>query len=186
MPGLSDEDIAKVFVDLYDGWYSSVVRYVARRAGNLSFAEDLVHDCFLRLCRELRRGTSIHSPKGWLFRVIRNELSKTALSRSRHDAMLSIDSFEEPDTNPALAVEMDVEIGELTAMLWHLTVREEEVILLRLEGFSYAEIADALGIGRETVKTLIARAIARLRDLAQADAAKRRRWKKTDVETDTR
>ena len=172
---LSDEDIQKVFVDLYDGWYSSIVRYVGRLTGSVSIAEDHVHECFLLLCRELRRGKRIDNPKGWLFRVIHNELGKSKPTSRTTNAVVSLDAFENPDCCPELAVEMDVEIGDLSRMLACLTLREEEVIMLRLEGFTYAEVAATLGIGHETVKTLMARAITRLREMAAPGAPVKRR-----------
>ncbi len=128
------------------------------------------------------RGARIDNPKGWLFKVIRNELSKPRWSGVPGGPPFSLDGLENLDSCPALAVEMDVELGELTEMLWCLTVREEEVVILRLEGFTYSEIAETLGIGRESVKTLMARAVSRLRDLAQTGAVNRGRRKKADVD----
>ncbi len=179
---MSHDEIAQVFDDLYRGWYSSIVRYAARRCGSVDLAEDCVHECFLRLCKELMRGARIDNPKGWLFRVIRNELSKPQWPGAPGGPAFSLDGLENLDGCPALAVEMDVEVGELTEMLWCLTVREEEVIILRLEGLTYAEIADTLGIGRESVKTLMARAVGRLRDLARTGAVSPGRRKKADVD----
>ena len=182
---LSDEDIQKVFVDLYDGWYSSVVRYVGRLTGSVSVAEDHVHECFLLLCRELMRGKRIDNPKGWLFRVIRNELGKSKPTSRMPNTVVSLDALEHPDCCPELAVEMDVEVGDLTRMLTCLTLREEEVIMLRLEGFTYAEIATTLGIGHETVKTLMARSITKLRGLAETGAPTQRR-RENNAGTDIR
>jgi len=43
-----------------------------------------------------------------------------------------------------------------------LSVREEEVVLLRLQSFKYREIAEKLGIGSKSVCTLLARAVKKL------------------------
>ncbi len=178
---MSHDEIARLFDALYGGWYSSAVRYVARRCGSVALAEDCVHECFLRLCKELLRGARIDNPKGWLFKVIRNEMTKPRWIGGPAP-LFSLDELRDPDSCSALAVEMDTEIGELTEMLWCLTEREEEVVILRLEGFTYAEIAEVLGIGRESVKTLMARAVGRLRLLAQTGAVNRGRRKKANVD----
>jgi RNA polymerase sigma factor (sigma-70 family) len=43
-----------------------------------------------------------------------------------------------------------------------LSPREEEVLLLRLEALKYWEIAEQLGIGLNSVNTLLARALRKL------------------------
>ena len=42
--------------------------------------------------------------------------------------------------------------------LGHLTEREREILLMRHGGFSYREIADAVGVAPSSVGTLLARA----------------------------
>jgi RNA polymerase sigma factor (sigma-70 family) len=60
---------------------------------------------------------------------------------------------------------------ELSHLLAQLTRREEEVVLLRLEGLKYAEIGKQLGIHVSSVKTLIARAIQKLQGTRRQGAS---------------
>jgi RNA polymerase sigma factor (sigma-70 family) len=47
-----------------------------------------------------------------------------------------------------------------------LSRREEEVLLLRLEAMKYREIADQLGISMNSVNTILARALQKLKKVA--------------------
>jgi RNA polymerase sigma factor (sigma-70 family) len=52
-----------------------------------------------------------------------------------------------------------------------LSRREEEVLLLRLEAMKYREIADQLGISMNSVNTILARALQKLRKVAARHSA---------------
>jgi RNA polymerase sigma factor (sigma-70 family) len=62
------------------------------------------------------------------------------------------------------------DIVDIRNLLSVLSPREEEVLLLRLEAMKYREIAEQLGIGVNSVNTLLARA---LRKLQQAMGQKK-------------
>ena len=53
-------------------------------------------------------------------------------------------------------------IVDIRNLLSVLSPREEEVLLLRLEALKYREIAEQLGIGMNSVNTLLARALRKL------------------------
>ncbi|MBI4910649.1 MAG: RNA polymerase sigma factor [Acidobacteria bacterium] len=164
---MQEDEIRAVFTDFYESWYSSLVRYVAHSIGSVELAKDLVQDSFYALCVELRQGKQIDNPKGWTFRVLRRQISKQIAS-SRYSGV----RFESVDSHPdwsrddfvheGLRVEPQQGRDTLSEMTAHLSAREHEVLLLRLEGFKYKEIATQLGIGSETVKTLLARAMEKM------------------------
>jgi DNA-directed RNA polymerase specialized sigma24 family protein len=59
-----------------------------------------------------------------------------------------------------------VENDEIGRLIATLSAREEEALLLRLQGFRYQEIASALHVKVNSVKTLLARALRKLHDHA--------------------
>jgi len=166
---LEQEEIRRLFQEFYDSWYASLLRYVARSVGSVELAKDLVQESFLLLCKELLNGKKIENPKGWTFRVVRRQIGNY-LRADRYSGV----SFEPIEgtpgrdagefVRPALRVEADEEPDRLSRLMEPLSVREREVILLRLEGFRYKEIAEHLGIGSATVKTFLARALKKMQE----------------------
>lgn len=164
---MGDRDqIERLVTELYECWYSSLVSYATRRTGNLELAEEFVQETFLALCRELLCGIEIRSPKGWTLTVVRHQVGKWLRSRNEWGRDLPLDdapdtALSSPDA-PEVAATGSIELDELWKLCSQLSPREEEVVLLRMEGMKYAEIASHLRIGVPTVKTLIARAIRKL------------------------
>jgi RNA polymerase sigma factor (sigma-70 family) len=70
------------------------------------------------------------------------------------------------------AAELTIDCDRVRAHMDLLSVREQEVLLLRLESMKYREIAAALGISINSVNTLLARALTKLQT-ALAPAARR-------------
>lgn len=142
---------------LFESWYSSLVRYAWRATGSFETAEDLVQEAFMDLYRELRRGTTIDNPKAWTLVVARRKVGKHTRGRS-------MEVVEDLDSLPATPA--GVELDDVTKLLWVLSPREEEVLLLRMGGLKYEEIASQLGITANSVNTLLARALRKLQKAA--------------------
>jgi RNA polymerase sigma-70 factor (ECF subfamily) len=144
-----------------------VFRLAYRLTGNRADAEDLTQEVFVRVFRSLdtfRPGTF----EGWLHRITTNLFLDQARRRSR----IRFDSLgDEPDArlvgripSPDLQVldglfDSDVEAA-LGAMAPDFRVA---VVLCDVEGLSYEEIADVLGLKLGTVRSRIHRGRSQLR-----------------------
>ena len=131
-------------------------------------AEDAVQDAFRQLFMALIQGSKVENAKAWTLSVIRREISRRHRAELRRSE--SLEPTEVLDLRPTLDSRTDsaLETGELTRLLAVLSAREEEVLLLRMQGFRYREIASALHISLNSVKTLLARALRKLHDNATA------------------
>jgi RNA polymerase sigma factor (sigma-70 family) len=165
---MAGQDAAELLVsELFDSWYSKLVGYVMRSTGSIELAEDLVQEAFLELCRELKAGVKIENPKGWTLCVVRHQISKYL--RATKDRGIVFESF---DDHPTLKDFRQISVDPVdlagpkpfSEMMRLLTAREEEIVLLRLEGLKYREIATQLNIRSSSIKTLIARALRKLRE----------------------
>lgn len=155
---------------LFTGWYSSAVRYACRLSGSLEVAEDCVQEAFKALYVQLVGGTVIDDPRRWTLCVVRRTVGKHQRMQRRHAEHLLPD--EELDLIPdprSVGRHPAMEQDDLSEWLAVLTTREEEVVMLRVNGFRYREIAADLGISQNSVKTLLARALRKLREKAAAD-----------------
>jgi RNA polymerase sigma-70 factor (ECF subfamily) len=161
---MDQESASRLVTELFDSWAPFLIRYAVRMTRSFDFADDLVQEVFLALYRDLRDGKRIENPKAWTFGAVRNQISKHARYTRRR-----AEDFEPPerlDAMPAQPCWPDVAADysdEAPAGLALLSVREEEVLLLRLQSFKYREIAGKLGIGAKSVATHLARALKKLR-----------------------
>ena len=143
----------------------SLVRYALRTTANYELAEDMVQETFMQLYQALRAGKNIEHPKAWTICVLRRTMSRQMPDPTLYAPLDELeivgDSMNELSS-----------IVDIRNFLSVLSPREEEVLLLRLEALKYREIAEQLGIGMNSVNTLLARA---LRKLQQAMGQKQRK-----------
>jgi RNA polymerase sigma-70 factor (ECF subfamily) len=144
---------------LYALYHESLVRLLYRRTGDRERAEDLAQDVFVRALEQPPL-----NPKPWLFAVALNlarDDGRRAALRSRKLELLKGDA---PGAVPGPDAALDAsERAELVrAALATLADKEREALLLQAEGFSYDEIAAALGLAKGAVGTTLARARKRL------------------------
>ena len=162
-------EASKLVTSLYESWGPSLVRYAFHATGSWELAEDLLHEAFMSLYRELRDGRSIANPKGWTMRVMQNRIATHERDEKREEGknlaleiLGALPGRERPAEHPP------EESDDVTLLLSVLTRREEEVILLRMQAMKYREIASQLAISPKTVATLLARAVKKLKKAAKA------------------
>ena len=128
---------------------------------NRSIAEDLAQDAYLELFRNLHKLESDTHLVNWL----RQTVTRKCIDRSRRKKFrphLDLDSVREPEVeavehDPILREELEERIKELPAKM-------QMVVILRFqEDLKLSEIADAMSIPVNTVKTLLRRSLIRLR-----------------------
>lgn len=138
--------------------------------GNRSDAEDVVQETFLGAFKQAGSFAGRSSVETWLRSILmrqaarhhrvsyrRRENQTTGLSE---DAVTALEGRRHISEAEASNVRMDVLAG-----LDELTREHREVIVLReIEGMSYREIADTLGVPRGTVESRLYRARRRLRE----------------------
>lgn len=159
-----NRDQATILVDeLFESWYAHLLRYATRLTGQKPSAEEIVQDTFLDLYRAVRTGAVVQHPKAWTMCVVRRK------AHDRRQEPFGVDRRHEPlgDTcEPAGDWSGDVDLAidceKVRHHLGALSVREEEVLMLRLQSMKYREIADALGISINSVNTLLARALEKI------------------------
>jgi RNA polymerase sigma factor (sigma-70 family) len=144
-----------------------VYRLAYRLTGNSHDAEDLTQEVFVRVFRSL----STYSPgtfEGWLHRITTNLFLDMARRRQR----IRFEGLDEEtariggaEPTPAQAFDDRHLDGDVQAALKALPPEyRAAVILCDIEGLSYEEISDTLGIKLGTVRSRIHRGRAQLRE----------------------
>lgn len=130
-------------------------------------AQDAAQDAFVKAFKAFGRFREGAPVRPWLLRIVANEAINRAKASSRHrPADLSL---VEGRADDALSPEGHALAGERReALLRALNgMSEDDRIVIAYRWFfdlSEAEMADALGIARGTVKSRLSRAMARLRE----------------------
>jgi RNA polymerase sigma factor (sigma-70 family) len=174
---IMDRDRATAEVEnLFDECYPYLIRYGGRLCRERAVVEDCIQQAMLLLFRELRRGTDVPNPKAWVLLVLRRELLRS-LRRDRIHVVLTNDPVVNPvsgDFDSAPVVPESIE-----SFLGLLSPREAEVLLLRIDGLKYREIARALKISGNSVNQFLSRAVEKIRAWRSADQAKRTEIRQT-------
>lgn len=128
-----------------------------RMLGDGPSAEDATAEAFIRALTRWPKVRDLPHRDAWIMRVATN-VAIDALRRRRRDAGLVVESPQPPPGgDPALRL-------DVAAALARLPRRQREVVVLHhLAGFTTPQIAEALGVSLNTVKTHGARALAALR-----------------------
>jgi RNA polymerase sigma-70 factor (ECF subfamily) len=135
-------------------------------------ADDAVHETFLRYFAERRCGGCIANPRAWLYRVLHNYLMDR-LDRAERKLEVSASEAAEPRDRAHDPEELVVRSQTARELAAGMTGRELDCLRLRVEGFSYEEVASALGIRSGTVGALLTRVHKKLH-LAARNSAWRR------------
>lgn len=147
------------FEEIFDAQHSALQRFLVRLSGDPDLAADLTQETFVRL---LRRGSVPDAPNAWLFTVALNLFRNARATVARRHSLLSRtrSRFALSDATPSPAEEMEADMDRRTvrAALDKILERDRNLLLLRAEGLSYRELAQALGLNEASVGTLLARA----------------------------
>jgi len=167
----ANEDAA--YDELVRGYSASIYHVAYRMLGDGADAADVVQDIFLKVFRNIGGFKGEAALKTWIFKIAFSEiLNRLRWWKRRHRfATLSLDEQPNGNGNPVSDFVADAgpspeEIlqskereNAIQQALWRISSEHRSIIVLRdIEGFSYNEIADVLGISIGTVKSRLARA----------------------------
>lgn len=165
---------ARAFNEVYARFEEMVYNLAFRLSGNYEEAADLTQEIFLRVYRHLGSFGGRSSLKTWIFRIAVNHC-RDRLSRWRpltqplgDDVSEGEVAYADPSRGPeelAVAADEGRRVAEGLARL--PPVFREAVVLRDIEGLSYEEIAEVLGVRIGTVRSRIARGRDQLRVLLE-------------------
>lgn len=163
---------AGAFDRLYDRHRGGVYRYLLRQCRNAAVAEELFQDVWMNLIRARTNYVVQAKFTTWLYRIAHNRLMDHFRRRDHLDVSLDDETaapVDEPVAPPGMqphtSAEARAQAAQLLALLGKLPEEQREAFVLQQEGgLSVEEIAEATGVSRETAKSRLRYALAKLRE----------------------
>lgn len=160
---------------LYRRHVQAIYRYIYYRVGDVSTAEDLTAEVFLRAID----GLPDYEPRGvpfvaWLYRIAQARIADHFRRERRVGTVALGEDLPSAEDSPLVKVELSFYHEELRTAISELTLDQQQVIILKfVEGLSNVEVAQMLGKTEGAVKSLQHRALAALQRLmARSDKTK--------------
>jgi len=151
---------------LYEKQFPSLYRYLDRTLGDSQLATDIAQEAFIRL---FDRGSMPDEPVAWLITVVNNLVRDDYRRTGRRLRLLERAGYNvgHSTSSPDAATKLDQQERreQVHAALNHLNARDRQALLLRHSGYSYREVAVALGITETSVGTILLRAGALFREV---------------------
>ena len=171
-----EQSIHPAFDNLYKKYQNAVFGFAYYLTQNRGDAEDLFQEAWLRVAKKMPAEVDMKSIKAWIFTIVanlhRDELRKkrvrriflfqkaASLEKNAIFPVLSEKSIS-VNSNESYLTSMGANISQALA---RLPDRQRRVFVLKeIADFKQAEISDMLGIPQGTVKSLMHRAVKRLR-----------------------
>jgi RNA polymerase sigma-70 factor (ECF subfamily) len=164
----------EAFEEIYQRFEQMVFGLALRMSGDREEAADLTQETFLRVFRHLGGFRGRSSLKTWVYRITLNCCRSKLRRRSRRPSQEPPEHLEELADHRADPEERTLshDLGrQLAAAIASLPLAFREAVVLRdVQGLSYGEIGDVLGLRIGTVRSRIARGRERLRGLLEDSA----------------
>ena len=155
------EEFTSMILPIKDKLY----RFALSILGNISEAEDVVQEVFLKLWKNQGELEAIQQFEAWCMTMTKNLSLDKLKSKHRKTGLFSGEmDFSDNAKTPYQQTELNDTVNRIGFLIGQLPEKQREVIHLRdVEGFSYKEIADILKINMEQVKVNLFRARKQIR-----------------------
>lgn len=158
----------KIFI-LYDQFRPRLLRYLGSLHLNRDQAEEIVQEAFLRLATELAHGKDIENLQGWILRVAHNQAIDLWKRRER-EMTLTADVSEaeirehlvDSGTGPYEKYQQEERMKLIEDALLTLNSQQRQCFHMRVQGFRYKDIANALGISEQRAAIVLKQVAVRL------------------------
>ena len=157
----------KMWGDFYDRFYAALCVYVSKILPVPEAVEDLVQDVFVSVWEGKRMFADMKELTNYLYRACYNNSLLYIRNNQIHDTILNALAEEEDSEDEEIIYALTVKEEIIRQLYFHieeLPTEQRRIILMRIEGFTWEEIATRLDISINTVKTQKSRSYKFLRE----------------------
>ena len=157
------------FNSIYDQYATAIYKYALMYTRSTQDAEDITQDSFAQLWSQWTRIGEIENLKGYLFRIARNYCHNSYRRLTRYKNFLPGYHRYKPDYSFLdLTIEKEFNIIYLRAINL-LSVKQQQVFILRDSDFTPQEIADKLQLSTFTIYNHISAALRKVRTIVREE-----------------
>jgi RNA polymerase sigma-70 factor (ECF subfamily) len=173
----TEQSIHPAFDYLYKKYQNAVFGFSYYLTQNRGDAEDLFQEAWLRVAKKMPDEIDMKRIKAWIFTIVanlhRDELRKKRVRRifllhkvpslEKENSVFPVPAGKAVSVNSDEAIQTSIG-SDISRALARLPDRQRRIFVLKeIANFKQAEISDILGIPVGTVKSLMHRAVRRLR-----------------------
>jgi RNA polymerase sigma factor (sigma-70 family) len=163
----------RAFECLYERYHRRIAAYIYGMVNDYARAEDIAQDVFMSALRRMRETERPIAFKPWIYEIAKNacidQFRRTRraeeVSYDAEDGLAAADYGRLVTTGPTpdVAVDQKMSLDHLCGAFGGLSETHHEILVMReLEGLSYREIGERLGMSRPSVESTLFRARRRL------------------------
>ncbi len=161
------------FEVLFARYRRRIATFVYGMVGDWARAEDITQEVFLSALRRMREAEREIAFKPWIYEIAKNA-TIDHFRRARRAEEVSIDAdgalapgdevrLAERAQTPEAALERSEQVSDLVGAFGGLSESHHDILVLReLEGLSYRQIGEQMGLSRPSVESTLFRARRRL------------------------
>jgi len=145
-------------------------RYAIALVRNPEDADDLVQECLAKALARAHVWHEIRNPRAYLFSTLHNVYVDRRRQGHRTENQVALELTDQSHLANSATQDGHLEIRDLARGLTQLSEEQRQVVLLvGLEGMSYQEVSDVLGIPVGTVMSRLFRGRKALREFMAGD-----------------
>ncbi|MEG3656780.1 RNA polymerase sigma-70 factor [Arenibacter palladensis] len=161
------------FRHLFNTFYDRLVAYITTFTHDKIQSEDIVQHAFIRFWEDKSKLDETKSPKAYLYAIAYNRYIDTIKKAKKQEKLLSqiweralVDRIQE-DSDA-----LEERIQKMKQVIDSLPPKCREIIMLnKIQGVKYKEIADRMGISVKTVESQMRIAFTKIREAFKEDHA---------------
>lgn len=156
--------------EIGDIHYRALYNYGTKFTRDSEFIRDCIQDLYLNLWEKRAFISETAFVKSYLFKSLRHRILRESVRQNRFERTdeLSFDPVGGDESVESLIIENEHsvrQIKHLEGIISGLTKRQQEVVYLRYyQGLSNEDIAQVMGLGRQSVSNLLSKTLKEIKD----------------------
>lgn len=156
--------------ELFERYYRDIYTYLYGLSHDASLSEDLASEVFLEVVKSIATFRGEADIKTWLFSIARHQWYAHLKKKKRH---IPTESIHELYDSNFIGMQPESFLNEVEQLICELLKEESElsqkIFQMRLEGYSYYEIALKLEISESSARVVFFRAKAKIKKLLERE-----------------
>jgi len=160
----------KLLEELFAVHYKDVYHYLYSLSRDASLSEDLAQEVFVEVVKSIATFRGDANIKTWLFSIARNKWYSYLRKKHRQIETEALTEFmESPDPTPEEQYHARELAERITQLLEKEPERTQKIVMMRLEGLSFFEIGETVGISENSARVIDFRAKTKIRQILKKE-----------------